>query len=194
MPPFFPLPTIPFLSFPSSGFASVQNQTATTSGGMGRLRAYCEALQPGGTAGATTALGTSSLFVAPPETTFLDVFADTSSLESGSAVIAPLTFSNADAYADLSIFVQEFSPTGAFVRGVSGPATVVYDAHAAFPGVPDIRSRERHTRSALIHMPVVAGFSYRIWLVSFQYANTWANAFASSSFTYDFGPLFCAFI
>lgn len=193
MPPFFPLPTIPFVTSSVSLVANVLNQSATTGGGMGRLRAYCDAFQPGGTAVSSIGLGTATAFVAPRGSTFLDVVADTSSLESGSAFVAPFTFSSADAYADLSILVQEFSSTGAFLKRALGPLTVVYDAHVNFVGV-DIRSRERHTRSAFIHTPVVAGNRYRIWLLSFQYANVWANAWASSSFTYDFGPLFCAFV
>jgi hypothetical protein len=92
----------------------------------------------------------------------------------------------------LSIFVQEFSPTGAFIRNVSGPPTVVLDVSTFFAGV-HLRIDERRTRIASIHMPVVGGRRYRIWLDSLQFVNVVGTAHAASNFTYDFGPLFFTF-
>jgi hypothetical protein len=99
---------------------------------------------------------------------------------------------SAQAYADLSILVQEFSPAGAFIRNIPGPAAVVYDVSVFFLGV-NIRANEMRTRFASTHTPVVPGRIYRIWLDSFQFVNANFTAHAASNFTYDFGPLFFVF-
>jgi len=100
---------------------------------------------------------------------------------------------SAQAYADLRILVQEFSPTFAFIKNVVGPLTVVYDASEFFFGV-NIRVDEIRTRIASTLTPIVAGNIYRIWLDSFQFVNANFAAHAASNFVYDFGPLFFAFI
>jgi hypothetical protein len=104
-------------------------------------------------------------------------------------------FGTAQASATLSIFVEEFSPAGAFIRNVRGPATVVFDAAAFFIGV-HLRLNERNTRSASILMPVVSGRFYRAWLDSLQFVSSVGGpvAEAVSNFTYDFGPLFFTFV
>jgi hypothetical protein len=196
---FLALPTLPFTTSSITGVANVTGQTATTSGGMGRLSCVCDTFQPGVSAYATTALGTSTAFVAPPRATTLSVSVITSSLESGWAIVAPFTPSGAEAYAQLDVFVREFTlnpATGTLTStgpGVGGPATVVFDVGVFVVGV-HIRSRERRTRSAAIAMSVVPGRFYQLWLRSFQYARGWGNFSAGSgAFTYDFGPLTCAF-
>jgi len=127
---------------------------------------------------------------APSSASFLDVTASTTSFENGGVLVAP--FGSAQAFADLSILVQEFSPTGVFIRNIPGPSTVVLDARADLFGV-NLRVDEIHTRIASIHMPVVGGRIYRIWLDSFQFVNAVNTAHAASNFTYDFGPLFFVF-
>jgi hypothetical protein len=121
------------------------------------------------------------------------VTASTASLENSAVLVPPLSGGIAQAYADLSIFVEEFSPTGAFIAGVSGPATVVLDASVFGIGGINIRIDERRTRIASIHMPVVGGRIYRIWLDSFQFVNAVGPAHAASNFAYSFGPLFFVF-
>ena len=187
----FVLPTIPFFSSTTSPLTgSVNGSAAFTAGGLGRLFADISADTPAGGAATTTSLGTAAVFAAPAGTTFLDVTASTASLENGGFVAWPVA--SAQAYADLSIFVQEFSPTGAFIRGVSGQATVVLDVSTFFAGV-HLRINETRTRIASIHMPVVSGRLYRIWLDSLQFVNVVGTAHAASNFTYDFGALFFNF-
>src|SRR5512144_745473 len=129
----FVLPTIPFFSATTSPVTGVIfRQAAFTSGGLGRLDASIAGDTPAGGASTTTSLGTS-IGAAPPNATFLDVTASTASLENGGVLVAPV--GQAQAYADLSIFVEEFSSTGAFIRSVSGPATVVLDVNVFFAGV-----------------------------------------------------------
>jgi hypothetical protein len=187
----FVLPTIPFFSSTTSPLTgSVNGSSALTAGGLGRLSADISADTPAGGAATTTSLGTATAFAASAGTTFLDVTASTASLENGGFVVWPVA--SAQAYADLSIFVQEFSPTGAFIRSVSGQPTVVLDVGTSFGGVY-LRINESRTRIASIHMPVVGGRRYRIWLDSFQFVNAVGTAHASSNFVYDFGPLFFVF-
>jgi hypothetical protein len=188
----FMLPTTPFFSSTTSLNGIVYSSSAFTSGGLGRIAASIAADPPSGGAATTTALG-GTIGTAPPGSVFLDVTAATASLENGLAIATPMfPPASAQAYADLSILVQEFSPTGAFVKNVWGPATVVYDVSVFFFGV-NIRADERRTRTASIHTPVVGGFIYRVWLASFQFVNANFAAHAASNFTYDFGPLFFVF-
>jgi hypothetical protein len=187
----FVLPTIPFFSSTTSPITgSVNGSAAITSGGLGRLFADISADTPAGGAATTTSLGTATALAAPAATTFLDVTASTASLENGGFVAWPVA--SAQAYADLSIFVEEFSATGAFIRSVSGQPTVVLDVGTSFAGVY-LRINESRTRIAAIHMPVVGGRGYRIWLDSLQFVNAVGTAHAASNFTYDFGPLFFLF-
>jgi hypothetical protein len=127
--------------------------------------------------------------VAPTNATLLTVTANTTSFENGLALASGGT---AQASAHLSIFVQEFSPTGAFVRNVVGPSTVVFDASAFFFGF-HIRVDETNARTASILMPVVGNGRYRIWVDSLQFVNVAGAAHAASNFVYDFGPLFFVF-
>jgi hypothetical protein len=186
----FVLPTIPFFASSTSLNGIVLGSSAITSGGMGRLFANIAADTPGGSANTTTSLGVAAAMTAPPGTRFLDVTASTASLENGGVVAAPISF--ADAYADLSIFIEEFNASGTFLRAVTGPATVILDVHAVFAGI-SLRIDERRTRIASIHMPAFPGRRYRIWLDSNQSVAAGATAHAASNFTYDFGPLFFVF-
>jgi hypothetical protein len=188
----FVLPTIPFFSSTTSLNGIVYSSAAFTAGGLGRIAASIAADQPSGGAATTTALG-ATIGAAPPGSVFLDVTATTASLENGLAIATPmLPPASAQAYADLSVLVQEFSPTGAFIKNIPGPSTPVYDVSAFFFGV-NVRIDERRTRIASIHTPVVGGRVYRVWLDSFQFANANFAAHAASNFTYDFGPLFFVF-
>lgn len=163
--------------------------SAFASGGMGRISADIFADTPSGGAGTTTSLG-ATVGAAPPGAQFLDVTATTASFENGGVVAWPV--SSAQAYADLSIFVEEFSPAGSFIRSAWGPSTVVLDARADFAGIY-LRIDERRTRIASVHMAVTPGRIYRVWLDSLQFVNVVGTAHASSNFTYDFGPLFFVF-
>jgi hypothetical protein len=187
----FVLPTVPFFSSTTDPLTgSVNGSSAVTAGGLGRLFTNISADTPAGGAGTTTSLGTATALAAPVGTTFLDVTASTASLENGGFVVWPV--GSAQAYADLRILVQEFSPTGAFIRSVTGQPTVVLDVGTFFGGVY-LRINESRTRIASIHMPVVGSRRYRIWLDSFQFVNAVGTAHAASNFTYDFGPLFFMF-
>jgi hypothetical protein len=188
----FVLPTTPFFSSTTSLNGIVYSSAAFTSGGLGRIAASIAADPPSGGAATSTSLG-ATIGAAPPGTTALTVRATTASLENGLAIATPMfPPASAQAYADLRILVQEFSPTFAFIRNVAGPLTVVYDASEFFFGV-NIRVDEIRTRIASTLTPIVAGNIYRIWLDSFQFVNANFAAHAASNFVYDFGPLFFAF-
>jgi hypothetical protein len=121
---------------------------------------------------------------------FLDVTAEVASIENAAAVAWPI--SHAESSAHLSILVQEFAPTGEFVRMRRGQETVVFGASISFAGV-HIHADERRTHFASIHMPVTPGQEYRVGLDSNQYVAAYNSAYGRSDFTYDFGPLFFVF-
>jgi hypothetical protein len=188
----FVLPTIPFTvgtTFPLTGF--IARQAAFTAGGLARLDASIAGLTPAGGAATTTSLG-AVIGAAPARTRLLVVNAATTSAENG---LVEAAIGTAQASAQLSIFVEEFSAAGAFIRGVPGPPTVVFDAAAFFIGF-HIRVGETQARTAAMLMPIVPGNIYRIWLDSLQFVNTVGAPIAGavSNFTYDFGPMFFAFV
>lgn len=127
---------------------------------------------------------------APSSATYLDVTAETTTIENAAVVGWPI--SHAESSAHLSVLVQEFAPTGEFVSMRRGPETVVFTASIPFAGV-HIHADERHTQVAAIHMPVTPGQEYRVGLDSIQYVAAYNSAYARSDFTYDFGPLFFVF-
>lgn len=194
----FILPTTPF-TFSRPFFPGrVQRQAAFTSAGMGRLDASLVANEPFGQATTTTGLG-GSVGAAPGGSLFLDVSATVASIENALvAVLAPtMPPGIAESRATLEIFVQEFTAAGSFLRSVPGPRTVVFeDSRIFIPGV-HLHVDERRTPSSSIHMPVVGGRRYVVWLLSRQFVNAIsvspAGASALSDFTYDFGPLFFVF-
>jgi hypothetical protein len=184
-------PTIPFRT--SSTFAAgvIARQAAIVSGGLSRLDASIASYIPIGGASTLTSLG-ATLGAAPAGISSLFVSVNTTSFENGMVAAG---FGTAQASATLSIFVQEFSSTGAFIRNVRGPLTTVFDVSAFFAGA-HFRLNERNTRSASILMPAVTGRIYRAWLDSLQFvsSNGGPVAEAVSNFTYDFGSLFFAFV
>jgi hypothetical protein len=169
----------------------IARQAAFTSGGLGRLDASIASFIPVGGASTLTSLG-ATLGAAPVETRSLFVSVNTTTFENGMIAAG---FGTAQASATLSIFVEEFTPTGAFIRNVRGPLTVVFDVAAYFSGA-HFRLNERNTRSASILMPVVVGRIYRAWVDSLQFvsSNGLPVAEAVSNFTYDFGSIFFAFV
>lgn len=188
----FVSPTIPFTSSISSPLTGViVRQSASSDGVFGRLDASIAAFPPFGGMATTTSLG-ANIGAAPPNVSFLVVFASTASFENG---IVAAAIGTAEAKASLSVFVEEFDSNGAFIRARAGQPTVVFDAAAFFIGA-QLRVNETQTRSAFMIMPVVGGNIYRIWLDSFQFVSVVGGpvADAGSNFTYDFSPLFFSFI
>ncbi|HSL45603.1 MAG TPA: hypothetical protein VK897_19365 [Anaerolineales bacterium] len=186
----FILPTIPFTT--SSTFVTgIISRQAATSAGSARLDASISSFIPGGGASTLTSLG-ANLGAAPDQTQLLFVSVNTRTFETGMAAAG---IGTAQASATLLIFVEEFSPAGAFIRSVPGPPTVVYNAAAHFIGV-DLRVNESNTRSASVSVPVVAGRIYVAWVDSIQSVLTGGSpvAEAVSNFTYDFGPMFFTFV
>ena len=185
------LPSTAYFYLLTTGGGGSLGSAAYTAAGKGRIARTIDALSPPfGSAYARTALRGGSVGVAPPTATFLDVTAETVSIENAAAVAWPISHAESSAY--LSILVQEFAPTGEFIRMQRGPETVVFNANVPFAGV-HIHADERHTPVAAIHMPVTPGQEYRVGLDSNQYVAAYNSAYARSDFTYDFGPLFFVF-
>jgi hypothetical protein len=185
------LPSTAYFYISTIGGGGSLGSAAYAAAGKGRIARTIDVLSPPfGSAYARTALRGGSVGVAPAGVTFLDVTADTASIENAAAVGWPI--SHAESFASLSIFVEQFAPTGEFISMRRGPETVVFDANIPFAGV-HIRADERHTRVAAFHMPVTPGQEYRVGLDSIQYVAAYNSAYARSDFTYDFGPLFFVF-
>ncbi len=156
-----------------------------------RLDASLLATNPLGSVGTVASLGFDAGF-APPRATSLRVTASAGSLETALVFAAG---AYASGFAGLRIVVGEFSATGAFIRGVAGPMTTVFDFRAVAFGLA-APFGERRLRSAAMVFPVVSGRFYRAWVDSVQAA--FAQAFtgpasAVSNFMYDLDPVFFEF-
>ena len=185
----FAQPTIPFVPTPErfGSIVIVRNPTAAAS----RLDASIGAMPPLGRCATLAALGFNA-GVAPARARALTVTATADSFENGH--VAAFT-AYAASFAGLRIFVEEFSPAGAFLRAVAGPMTVVYDGRATVFGY-DVRSMERRTRTASFVLPVVAGRFYRAWIDSVQSVfvqGITGPSAAVSNFAYTLRPVFFEF-
>lgn len=187
----FILPTIPFTTGSTFVTGVIFRQSTAAFGRTARLDASIASFIPVGGASTFTSLG-ADLGTAPAEAQILIVTADTVTFETG---MASAFIGTAQASATLSIFVQEFAATGTFIRTVTGPPTVVFDAAAYGIGV-NLRINETNNRAAFFTMPVVRGRFYRAFLSSLQFVSSAGGpvAEAVSNFTYDFGPLFFTFV
>lgn len=191
----FVLPTIPFTAPPQTFGAVIvaRPPTPTVFGGIDRLDASFVAIPPGGHIATLVSLGFSAGF-APPGTQTLTASCTAIATENGLAE-AFLAWSRA--FAGLRIFIEEFSPSMSFLRGVAGPMTTAFDLSATVFGIAATNIGQRRSVSASFIFQITAGRFYRIWVDSVQSADCNAitgPAAAVSNCTFDFGPVFFAFV
>lgn len=190
----FGVATFPFLPAPEvAGAVSLVRPPSATA--LGILDASFVTLAPFGTCTTLASLGLDA-GVAPQEATRLVVASSVRSFENA----ALFGFGGyASARSALRVFVEEFLPSGAFLRGVPGPDVVVFDAFVAVFGL-HIRSRERHIFAPRMTLPVVPGRFYRVWIDVVQSAGCGGQPVApglvsgAANFTYTLAPVFFDFV
>lgn len=186
----FVTPTIPFtvVSERVGNAANVRGPTAAFSA----LDASIVALPLLGSVSTLASLGFNA-GVAPQGMRTLMVSVAANSFEN--ANIAAFT-AYAAASAGLRVFVEEFSPRGAFLRSMVGPMTFAYDGRATVFGY-EVRLAERHVRAANFTTPVIPGNIYRVWIDSLQHAfceGLTGPSAAVSNFNFALDPAFFGFL
>jgi hypothetical protein len=186
----FVLPTIPFTFgrvFPATG--RIVRQSAFTVGGLGRLdAAMIASAPPRGGVFTLTSLG-ASIGAAPPGATALSVTANATSVTTALAVAMN---GSAMSSGEVHIFVEEFSPQGAFIQNFEGGGSG-FEFDVRSQGF-QLRILQVRAHSVSRTIPVAGGLRYRIWLDAEQFVTTSGSlAQAVCAETYDFGPMFFAF-
>jgi hypothetical protein len=172
------------------GSAAMTSQSVRNSPGVATLQCSIFAAVLPGVGSSLTSLGANAGF-APPSASLLSITMSATVDENADAV----TFGGqAGSSASVRIFLEEFSAAGAFLDGVAGTPTIVYEDHESWLG-SNVRFDELHNVRLSSVFPVVAGRFYRFWIDSLQWVFTGSGGpeEAVSNFLYNFGPATFAF-
>lgn len=185
----FVTPTIPFtlVSERTGVAANTRGPTAVASD----LDASISAYPPFGAVSTLASLGFNA-GIAPAGMRTLTVSVSANSFENAN-ILAFTAY--AAASAGLRVFVEEFSPRGAFLRTLVGPMSFAYDGRATVFGY-EARIAERHVRGAAFTTAVVPGNFYRVWIDSVQRAlceGITGPSVAVSNFNFLLDPVFFNF-
>ena len=213
----FVVPKIPAFSlFTDAAAAAARNVTPIQFGSTSRIGSSIYATVPGGTVALYTAWGFMA-GKAPPGTNILVVVASGSSMIRGNCY----TFGGyARAYADIFVVVEEFetlepvhsslgdthdsghaeiadpmAPLGTLVfkQQIASNPTILIKQEASATG-SQINALDNEPATAEFIMPITPGHVYRWWIGSSQFSQCALAGWAGSNISFDFGPVFFAFL